>query len=289
MATATRSLSSSPLFTGTEQGPLSDAETTATSSPPITEQPLLQIVTVGQKILQPSDYAWTTSWRQENNQERTETFLAHGIDLLKSTKLDKAIDVFQKAININIISEEKRADENTIALAYSFLGSAFEKQNKTNKALVIWDEGLRHRHANATTLAVLHGSKASVFFREKRDDEAIKAYQWAIQKAEASTPDEYLAQWHLQLGSVYQRNGLTKFAIDHFFKGIQYQAVHPDTKIELFIELGYTMFLEGRLGEAQLAYEKAISQEDAPPNRRQFAFEQLEIAYVLSQPNPSVP
>jgi tetratricopeptide (TPR) repeat protein len=204
----------------------------------------------------------------------SQNFIAHdglGQFLLDHGRLDKAIDQFQIALNIDpkypmartnlgiALSKKGGVDEaiaqfQTVlkdypndAKAYLNLGTALAKKGDAQSAITAYEKALstQSRYPSA------HYNLGMALDDSGRIDEAIAHYQEAVQE------DPHFAEAYYHLGNDLFRTSRLDDAIAAYERALQNHSGYPEVENNI----GLALVKEGRAGEAIPHWENAVANE----------------------------
>ncbi|MBF0382872.1 MAG: tetratricopeptide repeat protein [Magnetococcales bacterium] len=161
--------------------------------------------------------------------------LQKGISYHQAGQLDKAIDCYQKTIEIQ--------PENISAL--SNLGIAFHDQGQLDAAVICYQKAISIK----PNLVETHSNLAITLQSQGKLEEAVAS----LQKAISIKPD--YAEAHSNLGNVLKDLGKLETAVISFQKAI---SIKPDYA-EAHCNLGNVLKNQGKLEEAVASFQKATS------------------------------
>ena len=161
-------------------------------------------------------------------------YVNSGVSLCRSGKIDEAIAVYSKDIEIN------HEDH----LAYWDLGACLEGKGKTNEAIAAYKKAIQINPDNTMYLTSLGKILAS----NNQLDDAIAVFQKLIQL----DPDNYDA--YISKGVLLSKQGLDDSAIVAYKKSIE---INHENYLA-YCELGETLRKKGERGKAIEAYEKSV-------------------------------
>ncbi len=170
------------------------------------------------------------------NSEDFATYFSLGNAFLKNddNSLDKAIETFQKAIELN----PEYAD------LYNDLGVAFFRNNQQDYAIETLLKAIELKPKDATMLNNL----GLALKKNGQIDEAIEVFQKAIK----IKPDDF--DTYFNLGNAYSKKNKLDEAIETYKKAIKIKPEYADT----YFNLGNAYSKKNKLDEAIETYKKAI-------------------------------
>ncbi|NEP73002.1 MAG: tetratricopeptide repeat protein [Okeania sp. SIO2G4] len=157
-----------------------------------------------------------------------------GNQALAQKKIDEAIALYQKAIELNP----------NFALYQQTLGDALAKIDKWKEAATVYQKAIEIK----PTSALSHHNLGKVLEKQGQLEQAIASYSQAIE----INPN--FSEFYIGLGRVLVEEGLLYEAISHFQKAI---SLEPDSSMA-HQNLGVALEKQGQIEEGIICYRKAI-------------------------------
>lgn len=157
-----------------------------------------------------------------------------GVVFVQKGQVDKAMDLFQKALEINP----------TEAATYYDLGLAFAKKGQVDDAIAQYQKALKI----TPDLANAHADLGLALVQKGQLDDAIAEYRKALE----INPDFVNA--HVNLGSALSKKGQMDEAIAQFQKALEINS----NIAEIHNNLGNAFSKKGQIDEAIEQYQKAL-------------------------------
>jgi len=215
----------------------------------------------------------------EGQEKELKIYIKHGDQLAQEKKYAEALNVYQKAIDINphcidayikqasVFSELKNREhavelyQMAIALEpanyypYCALADIFEKRGNFTDALSMYEEALKHKPDSAEILTNIAG----IFIRQY--DQPIPTEKLLLQALQL---DPQLVEAHINLGVLY--------ILLSRFKESQQILEHATTidadRIDVYVNLGVAMQCQNKITEAKHCLEKAMQIDPTYPEAK---------------------
>ena len=176
-----------------------------------------------------------------NNPENFSIFSTYGIFLVMEKKWDKGIEVLEKALVLVAFDPE----------VWNFLGFAYWRKGKNQKALEYYRKALTLDDSNAMVFSNLGALYLSIFRRSRKKDTHFQSMEYFKKAIEL---DPNLAAAYRGLGACYGIRGQTKEAISIWEKALE---LNPNDYF-LVYNLAMANLEIGRKSQALKYFEKYL-------------------------------
>ncbi|MDI6810854.1 MAG: tetratricopeptide repeat protein [archaeon] len=221
--------------------------------------------------------------RVRDKEEKADILLELGVIFYYSGDLDKALEYYEKALELN----DELGMKEGIAAVFGNIGAVYFTKGELDKALQYFEKALKLNEelGNKKGMANQLGNMGVLYFTKGELDKASGSYKKALKIFEESGIKEGIATLLGNIGALYFTKGEPDKALEYLRRilGLHDEFGSKESLAKNFENIGVVYSAKGELNKALEYYEKALKIFEEMGSRIETAKTKVNIGDIFAQ------